>query len=181
MSTADLPPMQLGGAWPWRGRSMHGPPPPHPRFRLRGPPLQANYTEGLLVGYRWYDKHAVAPAFPFGHGLTYGAFSYSGLAVAGRAVSFNVTRTSGATGCCDTPQLYLGFPGASSNPAEPVKVLRAFQKTCDAQQAIVFQVSDADVSRWNATAAQWAVVHGVYSVFVGSSSADIRLTGQMTV
>lgn len=32
--------------------------------------LQANYTEGLLVGYRWYDKNGVAPAFPFGHGLT---------------------------------------------------------------------------------------------------------------
>lgn len=141
--------------------------------------LQANYTEGLLVGYRWYDKRGVQPAFPFGHGLTYGAFAYSGLSVSGRSIAFDVTRTAGVG--CDTPQLYLGFPGAASDPAVPVKVLRGFEKVCVASQTVTFNVSDADVSRWNASSAAWVVVRGVFSVSVGASVADIRLTGTLTV
>lgn len=81
---------------------------------------QANYSEGLLIGHRWYERAAFAPAFPFGHGLTYGAFAYSNLAVNGRVVSFTVTRTSGAG--CDTAQLYLGSPSAATDPTVPLKV-----------------------------------------------------------
>ena len=128
-----------------------------------------------------YEKNAFAPAFPFGHGLTYGAFSYSGLAVAGRSVAFNVTRTAGAAGSCDTPQLYLGAPGARDDPAAPLKALRHFTKVCGAAQNVYFVVTDADVSVWNAAAGAWQVVHGVYDVYVGASSRDIRLTGQLTV
>ena len=48
----------------------------------------ANYSEGLLVGYRYYDAHGIEPAFPFGHGLSYTAFDYKDLVVSGTTVSF---------------------------------------------------------------------------------------------
>lgn len=140
---------------------------------------QSNYTEGLLIGYRWYEKNSFTPAFPFGHGLTYGAFSYTNLQIAGRLVSFTVTSTSGAG--CDTPQLYLSSPTASTDPSEPLKVLRYFQKTCNSTTDLAFTILDSDVSIWNVTAGSWQVVHGVYGVSIGSSSADIRLTGSINV
>jgi beta-glucosidase len=140
---------------------------------------QSNYTEGLLIGYRWYEKNAFLPAFPFGHGLTYGTFSYSNLAIAGRVVSFTVTSTSGSG--CDTPQLYLSSPSSTTDPAEPLKVLRYFQKTCTPTTDISFTITDADVSIWNVSSESWQVVPGTYGVSVGSSSADIRLTGTINV
>ena len=141
--------------------------------------LQANYTEGLLIGHRWYERNALAPAFPFGHGLSYASYAYSGLSVAGRNITFTLAR--GPTPGCDTPQLYLGWPTAASDPRTPLKVLRAFQKVCEAQATVTWQVSDADVSNWSTQAQAWVVTHGQYGVSVGSSSADIRLTGTLSV
>ena len=110
--------------------------------------------------------------------LTYGGpFTYSGLVVSGRTISFKVT--SSGTGC-DTPQLYLSAPTAATDPALPLKTMRNFQKVCGtAQQAITFEVADADVSVWEGGA--WQVVRGTWGVSVGASSADIRLTGTLTV
>ena len=142
---------------------------------------QSNYTEGLLVGYRWYDKNKVAPAFPFGHGLSYGAFKYSTLTVTGRVVSFTVRRTTGTASGCDTPQLYLGAPSAATDPTLPVKVLRRFQKVCVATQTLSFTLDDSDFSVWDVATSSWTVVPGTYAISVGASVADIRLTGIITV
>ena len=140
---------------------------------------QSNYTEGALIDYRWYEKNAFAPAFAFGHGLTYGSFAYSALSIAGRTVTFTVARTAGAG--CDTPQLYLGAPGAAADPALPLKVLKHFQKVCAATQSVSFEIADSDVSVWNVAAGAWQVVPGAYAVSVGASSADVRLTGTLNV
>ena len=115
----------------------------------------------------------------FGHGLTYGNFSYSGLKVDGRSLSFTIARTSG-TGC-DTPQVYISYPDAKTDPAVPAKVLRYFQKTCDASTTVTYEFTDQDVSNWDVAAKKWAVTKGAYAISVGSSSQDIRLTGSMTV
>merc|ERR1712224_881352 len=82
--------------------------------------VEVSYTEGQIVGYRWYDKMKVAPAFPFGHGLTYGSFSYSGLSVNSTTVSFTVEKEQGShPAACDTPQVYFGFPGAAADKKKP--------------------------------------------------------------
>jgi beta-glucosidase len=139
---------------------------------------QANYSEGQIVGYRWYDKHGVKPAFAFGHGLTYGSFSYSDLTMQGRKLSFTVKRTGSG---CDTPQVYIAYPTADTDPKVPKKVLRYFQKTCEAETVIEYELTDADVSNWDVTSKQWKVTTGTYKLLVGSSSQDISLTGTFSV
>ena len=176
------PQAKLPCTFPIGENDMNMTPEQYPGVPGNGFERESNYTEGLLIGHRWYEKNAFAPAFPFGHGLTFGSFTYSDLAVAGRVVSFNVARSAGsAANACDTPQLYLGSPGAASDPALPLKVLRHFQKVCDASAAVSFTISDPDVSVWDVAASAWSVVPGVYSISVGASSADIRLTGSITV
>lgn len=141
--------------------------------------LQSNYSEGQITGYRWYDKHGVTPAFPFGHGLTYGTFTYAGIQVVGRTVSFDITRTAG-TGC-DTAQVYLSYPDAKADPAVPVKVLRFFHKTCEQNTVVSYEFTDKDVSNWDVGTKQWTVTKGTYNVSVGSSSRDIRLNAVLVV
>jgi beta-glucosidase len=137
---------------------------------------EANYSEGQIVGYRWYDKHNVAAAFPFGHGLTYGGFTYSDLTVTGRTISFTVTGTG-----CDTPQIYLGYPTATTDVQVPVKVLRGFQKTCEASTTVSYTVTDRDVSNWDIAEKAYTITSGTYTVHVGASSQDVRLTGSLIV
>jgi beta-glucosidase len=146
--------------------------------------LQANYSEGLINGYRWYDKHKVAPAFPFGHGLSYATYAYSGLTIKATSqegsISFDLRRDSGTSGC-DTPQVYLSFPTAATDPRVPVKQLRFFQKVCTDSQTLSFRYTAADVSNWDVASRSWKVTPGTYGVLVGSSSQDIRLRGTLAV
>ena len=100
-------------------------------------------------------------------------------------ISFQVTTTGG----CDTPQVYIGYPGAATDPKVPAKVLRGFQKIChpkvlDSRQPMTplsFTLTDRDVSEWDTEAKAWQVVPGKFMVFVGTSSQDIRLTGSLDV
>ena len=74
-------------------------------------------NEALEVGYRWHNAHGVAPAFPFGHGLSYTQFEYSDLKIQGRSVSCllkNVGEVDGA----EVAQLYLGFPASAQDGLE---------------------------------------------------------------
>lgn len=140
--------------------------------------LESHYSEGLIVGYRWYDKHGVKPAFPFGHGLTYGSFGYSNLKVDGRNITFTLKRLSGSG--CETPQVYFGYPDANAD-GKPTKVLRYFRKTCDEVTELSFAYTDADVSNWDVSKKTWKITPGTYEVMVGSSSQDIRIRGSFSV
>jgi beta-glucosidase len=124
----------------------------------------------------------------FGHGLSYSTFTYSALAVSG-----TVTPTSGAvvyaTVCnsavgpagAEVAQLYLGFPPAAG---EPPKLLKGFQKVAlgaGACGGVGFPLAAADLQTWDVNAQAWTLTPGTYSVLVGSTSADIRLTGTLAV
>ena len=112
-------------------------------------------------------------------GLSYATHKFSDLKVSGRTVSFKLSR-SGDSGC-ETPQVYLGFPGAASDAKVPVKVLRYWKKTCDSAEDFSYDVADADVSNWDVKAQAWQVTRGTYIVYVGASSQDVRLTGKLVV
>jgi len=152
--------------------------------------LESNYSEGLQIGYRWYDAHQVTPRFPFGHGLSYTTFKYGNVVafphkhakngLTGVTVVVNV-KNAGPVAGAEVVQLYLGYPPAAN---EPPKQLRGFEKVyLEAGQVaqVKFDLSNQDISIWDVKTHDWTVVPGAYQIMVGASSRDIRLTGSFQV
>ena len=89
--------------------------------------LAAHYSEGLMVGYRWYDQHHLKPAYPFGFGLSYTKFKYSHFSPAGRrGVRITVTNVGKRAGWA-VPQVYVGVEPGRHRP-EPPQQLAGFTK-----------------------------------------------------
>jgi beta-glucosidase len=136
------------------------------------------YSEGLLVGYRWYDAKGIQPLFPFGYGLSYTTFAYSGLSVkptsTGATVSFTVTNTGSRTGA-EVAQVYLGPPTAAG---EPPKQLEGYQKVTlepGASTRVTIPLDTRAFQQWNSSTHAWTTTHGAYTVMVGGSSATLPL------
>jgi beta-glucosidase len=167
---------------------------------------QVQYSEGIDVGYRYYDANNETPLFPFGYGLSYTSFRYSDLKIAPQQVHNN-TSDPGATSCkcngqsarqvtvsatvtntgkvagSDVAQLYLNDPAAAG---EPPRQLKGFQKvTLQPGQSttVQFTLSGHDLSYWDDTANGWVLPDGRFGVYVGDSSAlaNLPLQGSFNV
>jgi beta-glucosidase len=147
-----------------------------------------NYSEGLDVGYRWYDAKNLTPLYPFGYGLSYTSFQFSKLHVDGSTmrenghltVTADVTNTGSRAGA-EVAQLYLGDPASTG---EPTSQLKGFQKVDLAPhqtKQVTFQVSAQDASYWNSDAQAWTLGTGKYTVRVGDSSRNLPLSGSFGV
>jgi beta-glucosidase len=133
------------------------------------------YSEGVLVGYRYYDANQIPPLFPFGHGLAYTTFAYKNLTATPTAVDFDVTNSGTAAGA-EVAQLYIGMP--STAVPQPPQQLKGFQKLSLApgQTGHAHLALDQRAfSYWDIQTHAWLVAHGTYRIMVGSSSRDIRL------
>ena len=143
----------------------------------------STYSEKLLVGYRYYDHHKIefSTGAPFGHGLSYTSFAYTALGIRPqRTVSFRLTNTGHRAGA-EVAQLYLSYP---AHVGEPPRQLRGFQKVLLAageEQEVHFMLTERDLSIWDDKAHHWQLVHGKFGVFVGASSRDLQLTGNMDI
>jgi beta-glucosidase len=167
---------------------------------------QVDYSEGIDVGYRYYDAHNETPLFPFGYGLSYTSFAFSHLTVTPHAVR-NATSNPGATNCrcngqssrqvtvsatvtntgkvagAEVAQLYLGDPAVAG---ESPRQLKGFQKVTlrpGASTTVHFTLNGHDLSYWDDTANGWVLPDGQFSVYVGDSSAlaGLPLRGGFTV
>jgi len=151
-----------------------------------------NYKEGLDIGYRWYDANAVAPAFSFGHGLSYTSFAISKLEITPKVsdgthpilVQFFVENT-GKTYGAEVPQVYVGLP---SSLGEPPKRLVAFDKVwlepgekTKVKISIDPSANSHPLGTWNSGAQSWVVADGNYQFFVGNSAANIAFSDSVTV
>ncbi|MGW7102405.1 glycoside hydrolase family 3 protein [Streptomyces sp. NPDC054838] len=156
----------------------------HPE-RFPGVDGKQQYGEGIHVGYRWYDQQGVTPLFPFGHGLSYTAFDYRDLAVertaTGAAVHVTVRNTGPVAGK-EAVQVYLGPSGPVSAP-QAVKKLAGYTKVAlepGEEKRVTVPVDARQLQYWNTQRHAWQNAPGPRTVSVGSSSADIRLTGRLT-
>jgi beta-glucosidase len=146
--------------------------------------VQANYSEGLLMGYRSYDARNVAPLFPFGFGLSYTTFTYANLKVtpdpSGSAtVEFDVTNSGGRAGA-EVAQVYVAMPAAAT---EPPHLLKGFQKlSLSAGQTghAAIALDARAFQHWDVTTSAWTTTPGSYGILVGSSSRDIRIQSTVT-
>ena len=139
----------------------------------------ANYAEGLLVGYRWYDAKNVAVAYPFGHGLSYATFKYDNLRVTptlyGFDVSFTLTNTSDRA-AEEVAQVYVSRP--NSTVERPVKELKAFRRVAlkaRKRQKVTIPLRYADLGHWDETRQTWMLEPGEITILVGGSSAELPL------
>ena len=144
------------------------------------------YAEGLYVGYRHFDKADIAPLFPFGFGLSYTTFAYSGLKVPAvvrrgvpATVQVSVTNTGRRAGA-EVVQLYLRPLAPSVD--RPVRELKGFARVqlAPGQTSVVRLTLDArSFSVWDVDRNAWRIDPGVYAVEVGSSSRDLRAVGRL--
>ncbi len=138
------------------------------------------YREGPFIGYRYYDTADVAVQFPFGYGLSYTTFEYSGLTVTDTGVKFTITNTGDRDGA-EIAQLYVGLK--DSHIIRPRKELKGFKKVWikAGQSAEVEIPFDDKTFRYFSTVTNaWETEAGTYDIYVGASSADIKLTGQVS-
>ena len=139
------------------------------------------YREGLYVGYRYYQTAGVKPAFPFGYGLGYTTFEYSGLKADETGVTLTVTNTGSAAGA-EIVQLYVAKPDAKV--FRPEQELKGFAKVSLApgeSKTVAIALDDKAFRYWNVKTNAWEVEGGSYQLRVGASSVDIRLTADITV
>jgi beta-glucosidase len=144
------------------------------------------YSEGIDVGYRWYNSKALTPLFPFGFGLSYTTFSFSNLQVGGltaggaATVTATVTNTGSRAGA-DVAQLYVTDPAASGQPPLQLEGFQRVNLAAGASTTVTFPLTQQNLQYWNSSANAWATSTGNYTVSVGDSSASLPLTGTLAV
>jgi len=143
------------------------------------------YKEGLLVGYRWFDTKEIEPLFPFGYGLSYTKFKYSGFKlVSGHAapalpvtVEFKLANTGRRAGA-EVAQVYV--QEVSPSLPRPLKELKGFKKVVlqpGEKQNVSFILDRNAFAHYDPDKKAWVADKGTYKILIGSSSRDIRLNG----
>ena len=153
-----------------------------PAFRnFPSPQRNAEYREGLYVGYRYYDTSKVRVQYPFGYGLSYTTFEYADLKADESGVTFTLTNTGSRDGA-EVAQLYVGMrDGKVFRPAKELKgFAKVFLKAGESTEVRI-AFDDKTFRYWNVKTNRWEVENGTYQLMIGASVADIRLETEMGV
>jgi beta-glucosidase len=148
-----------------------------------------HYDEGLLVGYRWYDAKAIEPLFPFGFGLSYTSFTFSGLKLTAGSgpqgpvvtAEFEVTNTGGREGA-EVAQVYVHE--AKPGLPRPLRELKGFRKVFlkpGEKQAVSIPLGRDAFAYYNPEKGGWVAEKDDFTISVGSSSRDLRLEGSFAL
>ena len=135
----------------------------------------AEYREGLYVGYRYYETADKAVRYPFGYGLSYTTFAYSDLKATEKEVTFTLTNTGEKDGA-EIAQLYISKPDAEI--FRPARELKGFAKVflkAGESKIVTIQLDDKAFRYWNVETDHWEVEGGAYQLLVGASVQDNRL------
>jgi len=188
-ATADLllgrvsPAGRLPFTWPKRLEDGPANDPSHPERSSHGSQGKTTYAEGINVGYRWFDQQNIEPLFPFGFGLSYTSFEYSGLKVSraaegGLDVSFRL-HNAGKVTSDEVPQVYLGAPQEPPSGAQfAVKALAAFDRVsvpAGQSKIITLHLPLRRLEYWSTADNRWETAAGSRTLCVASSARDVRL------
>ncbi|KAL2811632.1 glycoside hydrolase superfamily [Aspergillus granulosus] len=163
---------------------------------------QSNFSEGVYIDYRRFDRDGIEPRYEFGFGLSYTTFQYQKLKIRAEqhhpkqypegpivsggqsdlwdvvaTVTAEIKNTGSRTGA-EAAQLYVGIPGA------PVKQLRGFQKPtirAGKVERVTFKLTRRDLSVWDPVVQKWRLQNGEYKIYIGSSSRKLPLTGDLKI
>jgi len=176
---------RLPFTWPERLSDSVANDPGHPERSSVGLNGHTAYGEGLDVGYRWYDRRRIAPAFPFGFGLSYTSFEYSHLKTSpdadGARVQFQL-RNQGKLPGDEVVQVYVGPPRTRHAEAQfAVRSLAAFERVHlqpGEARELTLHIPLRQLQYWSAARHRWMDAPD-RDVYVGASSRDARLTGAL--
>ncbi len=149
---------------------------------------RVEYSEGVKVGYRWYDAKGITPLFPFGFGLSYTTFAIGDIRVSPRQlapsssvhVSVAVTNTGQRAGA-DVVQLYVGDPASSGAPAKQLKAFRKVFIDPGQTRRVDFDVPARALATWDVDTHAWRVAPGTHRIMVGDSSAHLPARAEVRV
>jgi beta-glucosidase len=145
-----------------------------------------DYSEGVDIGYRWYQSAGITPLFPFGYGLSYTKFSFSSEKVGSfnadgdATVTATITNTGSVAGA-DVAQMYVRDPAASDDPPEQLKGFQRVNLTPGQSATVSFPLTIHDLASWSSTGSQWEAQAGTYSISVGDSSASLPLSASTSL
>ncbi|HMD95707.1 MAG TPA: glycoside hydrolase family 3 C-terminal domain-containing protein [Terriglobia bacterium] len=180
---------RLPFTWPKRLQDGPANDPSHPERSSKGVQGKTTYAEGINVGYRWFDQQNIEPQFPFGFGLSYTTFEYSGLKISraadgGLEVSFTL-RNAGKVTSDEVPQVYLGAPKEPPGGAQfAVKALAAFDRVsvpAGQSKTITLHLPRRRLEYWSTADNRWDIAAGSRILYVASSSRDVRLQHDVNI
>ena len=147
------------------------------------------YSDGIFVGYRHFDKNDIEPLFPFGFGLSYTSFTYENLKINSKMfqssdeLKFTVdVKNSGNVNGAEIVQVYLS--DLKSSVERPVKELKAFKKVFlreGESKTLEFSLDKSSLSFFDPEINNWRAEPGEFEILVGSSSRNIRLREKFTL
>ena len=148
------------------------------------PVFQVTYDEGVKVGYKWYDAENKPVLFPFGYGLSYTTYSYSGLKVQlGKSprVTFTVTNTGNRAGA-EIAEVYASLPAAASEPPKRlVGWSKVKLKNGGEKKEVTVEIDPKFLSIFNVEKNGWELVPGDYTFMAGGSSQNLPLKETMNL
>jgi beta-glucosidase len=142
-----------------------------------GPFFDVHYDEGLKVGYKWYDAEKKPVLFPFGFGLSYTSFAFSGLSVKpgeNTTVSFSVKNTGKRAGI-ETAQVYTSLPDSAGEPPKRLVGWTKVELGPGESKQVDVPVSRDRLTVFDEASDSWKLVPGSYVIRVGGSSQDLPL------
>lgn len=186
-SDADLPHPRLVLPPPESEMTFPGPGGNMASFRARMakglPAFQVVYDEKLKVGYKWYDAEKKAVLFPFGFGLSYTTFAYSGLSVSGNdapTVSFTVKNTGVRAGT-EIAEVYSSLPEAAGEPPKRLVGWSRIELGPGEAKEVSVQVTRDRLSIYDEASDTWKLLPGKYTIMVGGSSQESQLRKELTL
>jgi beta-glucosidase len=147
------------------------------------PPFQTYYDEKLKVGYAWYDAEKKPVLFPFGFGLSYTSYAYSGLTVKSGdalAVSFTVKNTGKRAGT-EIAQVYAALPASAGEPPKRLIGWARVELAPGESKLVSIPVDHDRLTIFDEAADAWKLVPGAYNVMAGGSSQDLPLHQEVTL
>ena len=141
-----------------------------------------SYTEGAEVGYKWYQAEHKTPLFPFGFGLSYTTFAYSGLSVdsAARTARFTV-RNTGTRAGTEIAQVYATLPQGSDESWERLAGFARITLAPGKSQTVTVSIDPRVLQTFRETDETWSLAAGAYKILVGPSSSNTPLTGSLMI
>ena len=164
-----------------------------PRSRRQGPATTkaeypgvnalSQYSEGIFVGYRYYDQHHQHPLFPFGFGLSYTSFALSDLEVErARQGAYRATvrlNNTGHDAGAEVVQAYVQFPAVAGEPPRQLKAYRRVLLKPGTNRNVRLELPRSSFEYYDARLNKWTTAPGRYRVYVGTSSSDLPLSASI--